>query len=153
MNLINTFKAGQRYMKLCPIDKQLAHSFPELKIINHIKTATKYLPPIVIGLVVWQYYMPASIAVTVITILFTLSMPLQGIFWLGKRALSPLPLNLIDWYNQLKSKLIAKKIIAENSEEDNNLTFEAFMKMINLAKLHLGNYFGQDDDISPYDKD
>ncbi|OCG21422.1 MULTISPECIES: terminus macrodomain insulation protein YfbV [unclassified Gilliamella] len=150
MNLINTFKAGQRYIKLCPIDKQLAHSFPELKIINYIKTATKYLPPIIIGLLLWQYYMSAQIAVTVITILFTLSMPLQGIFWLGKRALSPLPLNLIDCYNQLKIKLIAKKIIAEHSTKDNKLTFEAFMTLINLAKLHLGDYFGQDDDSSPY---
>lgn len=154
MNLITTFKAGQRYMKLCPVDKQLIHSFPELKIINYIKTANKYLPPITIGLLLWQYFMPAQIAVTIITILFTLSMPLQGIFWLGKRALSPLPLNLIDCYNQLKIKLIAKKIIAEkNSIEDNKLTFEAFMKIINLAKLHLGDYFGQDNDSSTYYKE
>ncbi|NUF48902.1 terminus macrodomain insulation protein YfbV [Gilliamella sp. ESL0250] len=153
MNLINTFKAGQRYMKLCPTDKQLAHSFPELKIINLIKIATQYVPPIVIGLLVWQYYMPAQIAVTAITILFTLSLPLQGIFWLGKRALSPLPLNLIDCYNQLKTKLIAKKIITENSIQNNKLTFEAFMKLINLAKLYLGDYFGQDDDTPPYNED
>jgi uncharacterized protein len=153
MNLITTFKAGHRYMKLCPMDKQLTHSFPELKIINHIKTANKYLPPIIIGLLLWQYFMPAQIAVTIITILFTLSMPLQGIFWLGKRALSPLPLNLIDCYNQLKLKLIAKKVIAENSTDDNKLTFEAFMNIINLAKLHLGDYFGQNDDSSPYYKD
>ncbi|NUF27210.1 terminus macrodomain insulation protein YfbV [Gilliamella sp. ESL0254] len=146
MNLINTYKAGQRYMKLCPTDKQLAHSFPEVKIINHIKTATKYLPPIVISLLVWQYYMPAPIAVTAITILFTLSLPLQGIFWLGKRALSPLPLNLVDCYNQLKGKLITKKVIAENGTEANTLTFESFMKIITLAKLHLGDYFGQDND-------
>ncbi|WP_370516471.1 terminus macrodomain insulation protein YfbV [Gilliamella sp. Pra-s60] len=149
MNLINTIKAGIRYMKLCPTDKQLMHSFPELKIINHIKTANKYLPPIIIGLLVWQYCLPAQIAVTAITILFALSLPLQGIFWLGRRALSPLPLNLIECYNQLKLKLIAKKIIAENSSEDNKLTFEAFMKIINLAKLHLGDYFGSDDTL-PY---
>jgi uncharacterized protein len=152
MNVISTFKAGQRYIKLCPTDKQLAYSFPELKIINYIKTTSKYLPPIVIGLLVWQYYMPAQIAVTAITVLFTLSLPLQGIYWLGKRALSPLPLNLIDCYNQLKAKLVAKKIVAENSPEVNKLTFEEFMKLIKLAKEHLGDYFGQDNDNSPYDK-
>lgn len=144
MSIIKTFKSGQLYMQLCPNDKELAYSFPELKIINYIKTAAKYLPPIIIALLVWQYYMPVQLAVTVITILFALSLPLQGIFWLGKRAKSPLPLNLIDCYNHIKSQLIAKKIIIEDKKNNDKLTFESFMRLITLAKLHLGNYFGED---------
>lgn len=154
MNLVNTFKAGQRYMKLCPIDNQLMHSFPELKIINHIKIATKYLPATIIGLIVWQYYMPAQLAITILTILFALSLPLQGILWLGRRSQSPLPLNLVDSYNQIKSQLVAKKIIITNKPTDriNNenpkekLTFENFMQLIILAKTYLGDYFGQQND-------
>jgi len=148
MNLVNTFKAGQRYMKLCPTDQQLMHSFPELKIINHIKTITKYLPPCIVGLIVWQYYMPAQLAVTILTILFALSLPLQGIFWLGRRSQSPLPLNLVDCYNRIKLQLIEKKVLNVNANPNEKLTFESLMQLINLSKIHLGNYFGQDDDAS-----
>lgn len=148
MNLVNTFKAGQRYMQLCPTDQQLMHSFPELKIINHIKTITKYLPPIIVGLIVWQYYMPAQLAVTILTILFALSLPLQGIVWLGRRSQSPLPLNLVDCYNRIKLQLIEKKVLDINANPNEKLTFESFMQLINLSKIHLGNYFGQDDDTS-----
>lgn len=148
MNLVQIFKSGQAYMQLCPKDKELSHSFPELKIINHIKTASKYLPPLIIAIIVWQYYMHAQIAVTTITVLFALTLPLQGILWLGKRAQSPLPLNLVDCYNQIKAQLIEKKILAKDKNSSNKLTFEEFMKLINLAKIHLGSYFGQCDDSS-----
>lgn len=146
MNLIKNFKAGQRYMALCPMDKALSYSFPELKIINHIKTAKKYLPPIIVFIAVWQYFMPAQLAVTVITILFALSLPIQGICWLGKRSQSPLPLNLVDCYNHIKAQLIEKKVLEENKNNREKLTFESFMKLIKLSKTHFGSYFGQDDD-------
>lgn len=153
MNLVNIFKSGQLYMRICPQDKELAYSFPEIKIINYIKTATKYLPPLVIALIVWQYYMHAQIAVTAITILFMLSLPIQGIFWLGKRSQSPLPLNLVDSYNHIKSRLIEKKILVNDKNTTNKLTFEELMKLLNLAKIHLGNYFGQDENTTPFDKE
>lgn len=152
MNLVNIFKSGKLYMRICPQDKELAYSFPEIKIINYIKTATKYLPPLIIALIVWQYYMHTQIAVTVITILFMLSMPIQGIFWLGKRAQSPLPLNLVDSYNYIKSRLIEKKILVNDKNTANKLTFEELMKLFNLAKIHLGSYFGQDDNNSSFGK-
>lgn len=136
-------------MYICPQDKELAFSFPEIKIIKYIKTATKYLPPLIIALLIWQYYMHAQLAVIIITILFMLSLPIQGIYWLGKRSQSPLPLNLVDCYNQIKLKLIKKQILVQNSKDNSmntKLTFEEFMKLINLAKIHLGSYFGEEDD-------
>lgn len=136
-------------MSICPQDRELAYSFPELKIINYIKTATKFLPPLIVGLIVWQYYMNAQIAVTSITILFALSLPIQGIFWLGKRSQSPLPLNLVDCYNHIRTQLISKNVLANSKKNDNKLTFEDFMKLLNLAKIHLGSYFGQNNDSPP----
>lgn len=136
-------------MSICPQDRELAYSFPELKIINYIKTATKFLPPLIVGLIVWQYYMNAQIAVTSITILFALSLPIQGIFWLGKRSQSPLPLNLVDCYNHIRTQLISKNVLANSKKNDNKLTFEDFMNLLNLAKIHLGSYFGQNNDLPP----
>lgn len=149
MNLVKIFKSGQTYMSICPQDRALAYSFPELKIINYIKTATKFLPPLIVGLIVWQYYMNAQIAVTSITILFALSLPIQGIFWLGKRSQSPLPLNLVDCYNHIRTQLISKNVLANSKKNDNKLTFEDFMNLLNLAKIHLGSYFGQNNDSPP----
>lgn len=149
MNLVKIFKSGQTYMSICPQDRELAYSFPELKIINYIKTATKFLPPLIVGLIVWQYYMNAQIAVTSITILFALSLPIQGIFWLGKRSQSPLPLNLVDCYNHIRTQLISKNVLANSKKNDNKLTFEDFMNLLNLAKIHLGSYFGQNNDSPP----
>ncbi|MGL5026822.1 MAG: DUF412 family protein, partial [Shewanella oncorhynchi] len=37
--------------------------------------------------------------------LFFISLPLQGLLWLGWRARHPLPLTLFDWSNQLSAKL------------------------------------------------
>lgn len=153
MNLVKIFKSGQTYMSICPQDRELAYSFPELKIINYIKTATKFLPPLIVGLIVWQYYMNAQIAVTSITILFALSLPIQGIFWLGKRSQSPLPLNLVDCYNHIRTQLISKNVLANSKKNDNKLTFEDFMKLLNLAKIHLGSYFGQNNDSPPSHKE
>lgn len=148
MNLVKMFKSGQFYLQICPNDKSLAHTFPEIKIINAIKLAKKYLPPLVVGLFVWQYYLHAELAITLITALFALSLPLQGILWLGKRANSPLPLNLISWYNHIKNQLIAKNILPEKNSQTRHLNFIEFVTLLNLAKLHLGSYSGYQDDES-----
>ena len=145
MNLVKIFKAGQRYIDICPKDRALYYSFPELKVINYIKMTKKILPPIIIGLILWQYYLPAQLAVTLITILFALSLPIQGILWLGYRSQSPLPLNLVDSYNRIKSQLIEKKVLSPNRNPNEKLTFESLMKLLSLSKIHLDNYFGQDD--------
>lgn len=135
MNLVTTFKVGQQYMRLCPQDKKLATSFPEIKIITYIKFANRYLPPAVIALFVWQYFMHASIAITIITALFALSLPVQGIFWLGRRALSPLPLTLVKRFNEMKSQLITQNVLPK--KESKQLNFMSFMRLLNLAKQHL----------------
>ncbi|MDF7671435.1 terminus macrodomain insulation protein YfbV [Orbaceae bacterium ESL0721] len=145
MNVVKIFKTGQQYMRLCPQDKRLATSFPEIKIINYIKLANRYLPPAVIALFLWQYFMHAPIAIIVVTALFALSLPLQGILWLGRRALSPLPLTLLSMYNQLQQQLITKNIIPKTKPTAKDLNFIEFIKLLNLAKTHLGSYFGDND--------
>lgn len=146
MRLINIFKSGQLYLQIFPNDKLLALSFPEIKIIHYMKVAKKYLPPAIIALFVWHYYMHAQLAITVITALFALSLPIQGIFLLGKRALAPLPLNLLGWYNQIKQQLIKKEILSPKSDVTDKVNFIEFIKLLNLAKLHLGSYFGENQD-------
>lgn len=45
--------------------------------------------------------MPQAIAGS----LFLLSMPLQGLYWLGKRSNTLLPLSMADWYYNIHQKM------------------------------------------------
>ncbi len=64
-------------------------------------------PALAIGVMFSQLYLlgwdvfPQTLAMT----LFFLSLPVQGLIWLGWRAQHPLPLTLLDWGNQLSAKL------------------------------------------------
>lgn len=146
MNLLKLFKIGRKYISICPTQLTLASTFPEIKIINYIKSASKYLPPLIVALIVWQYYMNIELAITILTTIFALSLPLQGIIWLGKRATSPLPLSLLEHYNHIQKCLIAKQIIGAKAIKTVNINFMDFMQLMNLANKHLSeesdsNYF------------
>lgn len=144
MNLIKSFKTGQKYMAICPKDKEFATSFPEIRVIAYIKLANKYLPPVLAFLFLCQYYLNTSLVLIIITAIFAISLPLQGLFWLGKRACSPLPLNLLSYYDDIKQKLVKKQVLINNSKHNEPLNYMAFMQLINLAKQHLGKHFDDD---------
>lgn len=139
MNVIKLFQTGQQYRLICPKDKSLASSFPEVKIIFYLELAIKFIPPFIVALFVWQYYMHTSMIITLLTAIFAISLPIQGIFWLGKRAQSPLPLTLITFYNNTKQKLIENQLIAAKSTQFTTLNFMNFMKLFTLARLHFGD--------------
>lgn len=145
MNPIKLFKLGQKYMLICPTDKYLAKSFPEIKIISYIKLANYYMGPTLVFLFFWQYYLNANLILMIISAVFLISLPIQGYLWLGKRATSPLPINLLSWYNHVKQKLIDNDVISESKSKTEQLDFIHFMQLITLAKNHFGNYFGEDD--------
>lgn len=144
MNLIKILKTGQKYMTICPQDKEFATSFPEIRVIAYIKLASKYLPPVLTFLCLCQYYLNTSIALIIITAIFAISLPLQGLFWLGKRANSPLPLNLLPYYDNIKQKLVKKQVLINNSNNVEPLNFMTFMQLMKLARLHFGKNFNDD---------
>ncbi|WP_392565421.1 terminus macrodomain insulation protein YfbV [Utexia brackfieldae] len=145
MNLAQLFKNGQKYRQIFPQDRRLKPLFPETKIIDLIKLGNRFMPPAVVLIFVWQYYLNSNLILSLITAFFALSLPIQGIFWLGKRAQTPLPLNLLGWFNELTSRLVAHQVIGKKAL----ITMPTFMDLViimNLAKLHLGDYFDLDDD-------
>ncbi len=46
---------------------------------------------------------PAGPAVA--TALFALSLPMQGLWWLGKRSVTPLPPSILNWFYEVRGKL------------------------------------------------
>ena len=41
----------------------------------------------------------------VATALFALSLPMQGLWWLGKRSVTPLPPAILNWFYEVRGKL------------------------------------------------
>lgn len=96
---------GQRYMAIWPNEKQLGIIFPEERVCRYTRFAIKFMPPTAVFILSWQWLLQAQFGMSVAIALFALSLPLQGLWWLGKRAMSPLPASLLSWYHSVREKL------------------------------------------------
>lgn len=54
--------------------------------------AIRFMPPIAVFTLCWQIALGGQLGPAVATALFALSLPMQGLWWLGKRSVTPLPL-------------------------------------------------------------
>ena len=52
-----------------------------------------------------SYYDPSHWPTLFTSFLFAVSLPVQGYFWLGKRAETALPPSLSRWYREINSKM------------------------------------------------
>jgi len=106
----NTLYKGQHYMQRWPMKKELAALFPENRIIAATKLGFKTMPPLAILTVMMQYLygdmqqLPASMAIALLLI----TLPMQGLFWLGKRSGELLPVSLANWYRELYQGLVTQ---------------------------------------------
>ncbi len=100
------FQRGQHYMKTWPSDKRLAPVFPE----NRISTATRFgvriMPPLAVFTLAWQIAMGGQLGPAVATSIFACSLPMQGLWWLGRRSITPLPPTLLNWFHEVRHKLM-----------------------------------------------
>ncbi|RUO35187.1 terminus macrodomain insulation protein YfbV [Aliidiomarina sanyensis] len=103
---------GREYMKTWP-NHAIVGNLPEAQIIPATRWALKLLPAaaVVNFFVQFQYLGSDYLIQIVAASLFLLVLPLQGYYWLGKRAYTMLPPPLKHWYFELKEKL-------NNSGED-----------------------------------
>lgn len=106
-SLMMTLQHGMQYSKTWPLVNELNAVFPENKVIRMTRFGQQVLPALsVLSVVVqlqWlgQNYLAQALA----SALFLLSLPLQGWYWLGARALSPLPPAMLRWYLEISEKL------------------------------------------------
>lgn len=104
--MFKVVRQGHKYMKLWP-NHAVVGNLPEAQVIPLVKMGIRLLPFAAAAnfFVQFQYlgtdYLPQIIAAT----LFILVLPLQGYYWLGKRAYKVLPPPLKAWYFELKEKL------------------------------------------------
>ena len=95
MSFLKTLKIGQHYLKNWPLEIKLGAIFPENRVIKTTIFAQRFMPFLAVFSIVWQQFYARSdymaLAVAVLTALFDLCLPLQGLYWLGKRAQRKLP--------------------------------------------------------------
>jgi len=110
IELPEKIKSGREYMRIWPMQKQLYALFPECRIIAATKLGMKVMPAIAVFVVFIQLQMLGADAIPqAITMgLFFVSLPLQGLLWLGYRANQELPPQILSWYKDIHSKMQAK---------------------------------------------
>lgn len=143
--MYSLLQAGQRYLESYPNQKKLALFMPDYRLIRLVKWSSKIMPAFACFAILWQYWFSdpeqSIMANAVVTALFALSIPFQGLFWLGKRAKTPLPLSLLEWYESLRQKLVSQQIIVE---EQALPCYQNFADLLHLAEQHLGqSYFDE----------
>ncbi len=105
--LIRNLRYGQKYMEIWPMRKELSPIFPEHRIIKATRFGIKVMPAVaVISILVQMIFQNMqAMPQTVVVALFAISLPLQGIWWLGHRSNTVLPPALAGWYHELRQKI------------------------------------------------
>ena len=62
------------------------------------------MPPLSVFTLTWQIALGGALGPAVATALFACSLPLQGLWWLGRRAATPLPAGLLSWFYEIRAK-------------------------------------------------
>jgi uncharacterized protein len=105
--LYTTLRAGREYSKQWPAKAELNSMFVENKVILLTTIAGRFLPLLALLSAVIQFsYLGSAFLPQVITMmLFIATLPLQGWYWLGVRAATPLPPGIANWYQQIRQKM------------------------------------------------
>ena len=94
MAFFSIFKQGQIYLNTWPLEAKLGIIFPENRIMKATSFAQKFMPFVAVFAILWQQFYAKNdlmaFSIAILTALFALLIPFQGLYWLGKRANTPL---------------------------------------------------------------
>lgn len=98
---------GDYYLQSWPKQRVLNSLFLDSKVVLYTRFAIKIAPLFVVMIAMLTVFYPAlfTVPATIIFILFVFSMPLQGLYWLGKRSATFLPDRLLPWYAEVEKTL------------------------------------------------
>ena len=109
MAFFSILKQGQIYLNTWPQEAKLGIIFPENRIMKATSFAQKFMPFVAVFAVVWQQIYAKNdlmaFSIAILTALFALLIPFQGLYWLGKRANSPLENQSAVWFYDICERL------------------------------------------------
>ncbi|MFP1835605.1 terminus macrodomain insulation protein YfbV [Lonsdalea quercina] len=135
-------KLGQHYMKTWPADKRLAPVFPENRVVRTTLFAIRFMPPLAVFTLSWQVALGGQLGPVVATALFALSLPMQGLWWLGRRAITPLPPSLLQWFHDIRQRLLEAGLVLAPLEE--KPTYQMLADVLKRAFKQLDKTFLDD---------
>ena len=146
MGFYRTLKMGQHYLNIWPLEPKLGAIFPENRVIKATLFAQKMMPFLAVLFVVWQQIYARgdnmALAVAVLSALFALCLPLQGFYWLGKRAQTLLsPQSAVGFHHVLEKLKEKQEVIPNFSDKPTYLDLANLLKM---AQKKLPRDFWQD---------
>ncbi|MEI7209113.1 terminus macrodomain insulation protein YfbV [Pectobacterium carotovorum] len=103
---LQLLQRGQHYMKTWPAEKRLAPVFPENRVARATLFGIRIMPPLAVFTLTWQIALGGQLGPAIATALFACSLPLQGLWWLGRRSVTPLPPTLAQWFHEIRHKLL-----------------------------------------------
>ncbi|AUQ26104.1 terminus macrodomain insulation protein YfbV [Dickeya zeae] len=136
---LQRFRLGQHYMKTWPADKRLAPVFPENRVVRATRFAIRIMPPLAVFTLTWQIGLGGQLGPCVATALFALSLPMQGLWWLGRRSVTPLPPSLLHWFHEIRNKLLASGMALAPVEGEP--TYQMLADVLNRAFKQLDKTF------------
>ncbi|AWX13360.1 hypothetical protein CEP49_01760 [Mergibacter septicus] len=143
--MLLTLKNGRKYLKTWVLEPRLGMIFPENRIIKMTKFAQNLILPMILLTLGWQYFISGyqylSSAATSITIIILLLLPLQGYWWLGKRAVTPLPLTTSTWFHHIRQRLAEKETLPPASSPPN---YQNLAEILAKASVRLDKSFWQE---------
>ena len=142
MGFFSLLKQGQVYADTWVMKPKLAAIFPENRVIKATRFAQKFSPFIAPFAVVWQQMLAkgndVAFSIAILTALFAICMPLQGLYWLGKRAQTVLPAPSAVKFQQIFQQLAQKNLPLHEIEKP---TYQDLAELLRKAEQHLGNEF------------
>lgn len=142
-SVFSMLKDGQGYMNEWPMKKELYSYFPECRVVAATRFSIKVMPP---AAVVTCAFMLNTMGVShlpqIITIgAFFLSLPLQGLLWLGHRSNQQLPPALQHWYMEIHEKMRSHGVAVSSAESKPK--YRALAKLLKSAFDNLDAAFTQ----------
>ena len=146
MGFYRTLKMGQHYLNIWPLEPKLGAIFPENRVIKATLFAQKMMPFLAVLFVVWQQIYARgdnmALAVAVLSALFALCLPLQGFYWLGKRAQTALSPQSAVGFHHVLEKLKEKQEVIPNFFD--KPTYLDLANLLKMAQKKLPRDFWQD---------
>lgn len=81
--------------------------FVDSKVTFYTRLSIKVIPAFIMLIISLNVFFPATLdwPATATLVLFLMGLPVQGLYWLGKRSNSFLPNQLLPWYAAIEEKL------------------------------------------------
>ena len=112
MKLVAILQEGRYYSQVWPVKPELNALFPENKIIQLTNLGLRFLPGLAVLTAFFQLtFLGSDFTGQILAMmLFILSLPLQGWYWLGVRASTQLPPPLVSWCRQIRQQMQEQRV-------------------------------------------